>query len=271
MTILVTGATGHIGRHVVEQLLAAGADVRALTRNPATAALPPAVEIVAGDLARPDTVAPALDGADRLYLFPVPDTAARVTELARRSGIRRIVVHSCGSAAHGDYHLTVERAAANTNVEWTHLRPYGLMCNTLQWADTIRTESVVRAPHGRFTYPHVHEADIAALAVDALLTDRHVGATYTVSGPDAISQLDQARLIGEAIGREVRFEELDRDQTHHLYRSQGWSTEAIDRELFLLSEFVDKPAPLGTTVADLIGRPPRTFAQWAIQRAGTFR
>ncbi len=141
----------------------------------------------------------------------------------------------------------------------------------MYWAGSIRAESVVRAPHGRFTYPHVHEADIAAVAVAALLEDRHVGAIYTISGPEAITQVDQVSLISAAIDRDIRFEELNREQTFALWGNQGWPAEAIEHELFLLSEFIDEPAPLGTTVADLLGRSPRTFTQWAIEHAGDFR
>lgn len=272
MTVLVTGATGNVGRHVVSRLVGNGTPVRVLTRGPQTAALPRAAEVYAGDLTQPETVAPALDGVDRLHLFPVPETAARIVELARRSGVQRIVLLSCGSAGHGDeHHLTVERAVGNAGIEWTCLRPYGLMANALMWAETVRTESVVRAPHGGFSYPHVHEADIADVAVAALLDDRHIGATYTISGPEAISQLDQVRLIGTAIGRHVDFDELDHQRTHQLYGRLGWPTEAIDLELFLLSEFVDTPAPIGSTVADLLGRSPRDFAQWTAEHAARFR
>lgn len=175
MTILVTGATGHVGRHIVEQLAARGGPVRALTRTDHTAEPPEAVQVFMGDLTRPATVESALAGAQTLHL--VPETAVEIVELARRSGVRRIVVLSCGSAGHGDqHHLTVERAVENAGLQRTHLRPYGLMSNALLWAGSVRTESVVRAPHGQFTYPHVHEADVATVAVDALLDDRRAGA-----------------------------------------------------------------------------------------------
>src|SRR3990170_32540 len=97
MTILVTGATGHVGRQVVAQLVAAGAPVRALTRNPATAAFPAGVEVVRGDLLDPESLEPALTGVDRLYLFPEPRTATEVVAAAERAGVRRIVTLSSGA------------------------------------------------------------------------------------------------------------------------------------------------------------------------------
>ena len=211
----MTGPTGNIGRPVVGMLVQRGERVRALTRARAVAGLPDGVEVVLGDLERPETMAHALEGVEALHLFPVPDTAEQLARAARRAGVRRIVVLSCGSAGHGDeHHLRVERAVQDTGPQWTQLRPYGLMANALLWAETVRTESVVRAPYPSFSYPHVHEADVAAVAVAALLEEGHAGATYTVSGPEPLSQLDQARVIGAAIGREVGFQELDAAATH---------------------------------------------------------
>ncbi|TDD16806.1 SDR family oxidoreductase [Nonomuraea diastatica] len=307
MTVLVTGARGNIGRHVVAELLARRIPgVRTLIRqgltteparplhpvrassSPYPTSLPTAarqgrdatgitwpsglVQVVEGDLTRPQTVAPALDGAELLFLFPVPETAAEIVELAAVAGVRRIVALSCGSAGHGDeHHLAVERALAASRLEWTCLRPYGLMSNALLWAPDVRANSVVRAPHGRFCYPHVHPADVAAVAVSALLERRHVGAIYTISGPEALTQIDQARLIGEAIGRPVRFQELNDRETHELWQSWGWSAEEIDLELYVQSEFVQVPAPLGAVVDHLLGQRPRTFAQWAAEHATAFR
>ena len=143
MTILVTGATGNIGRHVVDQLMRTGARVRALTRNPAAANLPNSVEVIQGDLDRPETLPAAFENVERMYLFPIPATATEVAELAKKAGVRRIVTLSSASAPweakyhpRGIYSLLVERAAEAAGVEWTHVRPVGLMLSTLGWAET---------------------------------------------------------------------------------------------------------------------------------------
>jgi uncharacterized protein YbjT (DUF2867 family) len=277
MTILVTGATGNIGRHVVAQLMQAGARVRALTRNPAAANLPDGVEVVQGDLDRPETLQAAFEDVERLYLFPVPATATVVAELAKKAGVRRIVVLSSASAPweakyhpRGLYFLLVERAVEDVGAEWTHVRPVGLMLNSLTWAETIRAEGVVRAPYGNAAYPHVHEADVAEVAAAALLEDGHIGKKYMVSGPESITQIEQARAIGAAIGREIRFEELTPEQARSLW-SHFMPEDEIDTELMILGESVDKPKKVWPTYERVTGRPGRSYAQWAVEHANDFR
>jgi uncharacterized protein YbjT (DUF2867 family) len=277
MTILVTGATGNIGRHVVDRLMQAGVQVRALTRNPDAANLPDSVEIIQGDLDFPETLPAAFEDIEYMYLFPVPTTATEVAELAKKSGVRRIVVLSSGSAPweakyhpSGLYYLLVERAVEAAGVEWTHVRPTGLMLNSLTWAETIRAESVVRAPYGAASYPHVHEADVAEAATAALLDDGHVGKKYIVSGPESITQIEQARAIGAAIGRDIRFEELTPDQARKLW-GKFMTADDIDLELMILEESVTKPKNVWKTFEQITGRSGRTFAQWAVEHANDFR
>ncbi|MGS2642363.1 NAD(P)H-binding protein [Streptosporangium sp. LJ11] len=265
MTILVTGATGTVGRHVVDGLLRAGASVRALTRSPERAGLPPEVEVVRGDLTDPGTVESALTGVDRMYLFPVPETAETVTRLAAKAGVRHIVVLSSVSAAYaegdlsGDQHRTVEQAVEASGLAWTHVRPGEFMANVLfLWAPSIRAENVVRAPYGDAESAMVHEADIADVAVKALLEDGHAGATYALTGPQALTKVEQVRIIAEVLDRDVRFEELTRPQARELWISQGMPPEAAD----WLLEPPPAKAVVGPFAEQVTGRPSRTFAQW---------
>src|SRR5262245_27906628 len=133
MRVLVTGATGHVGRIVVEQLVAAGVRVRAMSRQP-SAAFPPSVEAVAGDLLDPLGMTPVLADVDRLYLFPVAATAREVVAAARRAGVERIVVLSSAAVTSGAdtaFHLPVEQAVEELGPEWTHVRPGEFMLNKL--------------------------------------------------------------------------------------------------------------------------------------------
>lgn len=273
MTIVVTGATGSVGRHVVDQLLAANRNVRAVTRNPATAKLPAGVDVVGADLAEPASLTPVFAGADRLYLFPYPETAIEVTELAERAGVRRIVTLT--SVLTDDepegvlYHLAVERAVESVEVEWTHIRPGMFAVNLLEWADSIRTESVVRAPYPGATQTPVHESDVAAVAVAALLEEGHAGKKYPLSGPESLTKVEQAQAIGVGLGREIRFEEITPTQWRQAMGAD-LPGEAIE---FLLAHWAAvsaDPEQVFSTVEDVTGHPARTLAQWAADHAEEF-
>jgi uncharacterized protein YbjT (DUF2867 family) len=294
MAILVTGATGNIGRLVVERLVREGRPVRALTRDPAAARakglFPGGVEVVAGDLHEPESLKGALDGADRMYLFPVAKTARQVAGLAADAGVRHVVTLSSGAVTGGldtDFHLPVEQAVEASGTAWTHVRPGEFMLNKLWlWGPSIRAERLVRDPNPDVAWCPVHERDIADVAAAALLddVDRHAGAAYDLNGPEFTSCRDQVRLIAEAIGEEIRVERVTPEEAREMYRRQGGF--AADNADFLLG-FTDyagndaDPAavadldlasygPMPTSEA-VTGRPARTFAEWAREHAADFR
>jgi uncharacterized protein YbjT (DUF2867 family) len=273
MTIVVTGATGLVGRRVVDQLLTAGQKVRAVTRDPATARLPGGVDVVRADLDEPGSLQPVLAGADRLYLFPRPDTARAVAELAHRAGVRRIVTLSSALAEQEPedemHHLAVERAVESVDVEWTHLRPGMFAANLLGWADSIRTEGVVREPVAAAAQAPVHESDIAAVAVAALLEEGHAGKRYRLSGPRTLTKREQAEAIGVGLERVIRFEEVTADRWR---AAEGGRLPAEVAE-FLLGVWVaaaKEPEPVLPTVREVTGRPARTLARWAADHAEEF-
>jgi len=214
--ILVTGASGNVGRQVVEQLVAAGEPVRAVSRDPARTTWPTGVETVAGDLV--GGVPPeAFHDVRAVHLFPAPEGVDDVVTAARAAGVEHVTVLSSLSASWETdnplqrRHTAVERAVEGSGLTWTHLRPGMFMTNTLAWAPAIRAGEAVRAPYGESVAAPVHEADIAAVAVAALLDPtRHAGAAYELSGPEALSQRDRVRVLAEVLGREVRFEEQSR-------------------------------------------------------------
>ncbi|MGC4902139.1 NAD(P)H-binding protein [Micromonospora echinospora] len=292
MTILVTGATGNVGRQVVAGLVRAGRTVRAMTRQPQTHRLPDRAEVVQGDFERPGTWRAVLDGVQSVYLFPFAYAATDhgFVDEALKAGVTRFVVHSAAAAGFtpgtgGDgalgRHLTDERVAHRglevlveaSGAEWTHVRPGLLAANALRWADRIRTERVVREPYASAGYPVVHEADVADVAVAALLTDDHVGAAYTVTGPVKVSQAEQVTAIGAAIGVQVRLEELDPAEARTQWLRDGFDEETADWMIALLADAVDGTGALPPTDTYLrvTGRPPRTFAQWANDHATDFR
>jgi uncharacterized protein YbjT (DUF2867 family) len=277
MPILVTGATGNVGRRVVDELIRAGASVRALTINPRKAALPPEVEVVEGHLGRLDAVAEAVAGVERMYLAPLPATVRDVVALAEDAHVRRVVDLSAygaeleASAQPGQWHFyAVEQAVEHSAVEWTHLRPGEFMTNTLAWADQIRSTGVVRGAYATSANAAIDLDDIAAVAARALLEDGHAGNIYQLTGPEALTQAQLARLIGDAIGREVRFEELTPDAAlaeltvRMGERAARWYLEG-------LAQMVDHPLTPTRTVEHITGRPATTFAAWARKHADAFR
>lgn len=268
--IFVTGATGKVGRHVVSGLLERDAAVRALAHHPEAAELPAGVEVVSGDISDPRSFDEDLDGIGTVFLlwpfFSDAGAGEAVEELA--SHARRIVYLSAEAAGRRpDSHwAVVENAVERSAAEWTFLRPTGFAANTLMWAGQIRESSAVRWPYGRAARSLIHEQDIADVAVRALTEDGHAGARYVLTGPESLTQADQVREIGEAIGREVRWEELPRERAEEELAGRVPGT-ALDT----WASFVDTPEVVTSTVEEVRGEPARTFAEWARDHADEFR
>lgn len=284
MAILVTGATGHVGRHVVRQLAEAGERVIAMTRDPASASFPAGVEVVRGDLLDPASV--PVDGVDRMYLFPEPRTATEVVGRARAAGVRRIVTLSSGAVTGGfdtDFQLPVEQAVEASGLEYTHLRPGDFASNTARlWGPMIRADRVVRYPEPDAPSLAIHDGDLAAVAVTALLTDGHAGRWYDLTGPERLTRREQVAAIGAALGEDVRYEVVSAEEARGILERQGgWAAENAG---FLLgfeeysaggtsSDDVDWDAMLVPlpTVEEVTGRPARTYAEWARENVDEFR
>ncbi|WP_069162089.1 SDR family oxidoreductase [Nocardia altamirensis] len=278
-TVLVIGATGHVGGQVVSQLSATGITVRALARNPAAAALPTGVEVVPGDLTAPATLIPALDGVDAVYLtWPMlsGDVAKAVVDvIAERTG--RLVLLSSGAVrddrddqdnAIGAAHAAIEAPIKASGLGWTFLRPHAFATNTLEWASQIRTGNIVRGGYGAAMMTLVHEADIAAVAVRALTTDGHVGVSYELTGSPALSRIDQVATIGAALGRPLEWAELPPEQAKQY---MDWvPRDAVDAVLEAFAALVDTPGQPTSTIQDVTGSPARTYAQWVADHVADF-
>jgi uncharacterized protein YbjT (DUF2867 family) len=267
MTILVTGGTGNIGRKVVDHLLARGAGaVRALTVNPAKAALPDGVEVAVGSLRKPATLPAAFDGVEAMYLAPTPDTVEEVLRLAREAGVRRVVDLS---GEHESWWGGVAKAVEVSGLVWTHLSPGDFMENALSWAPQIIATDTVREPypHGRST--PIAMDDIARVAATVLTTLGHEGESLPLSGPEILTRVDLADRIGAARGKPVRFETVTRDEAVAVLAPEMGDTAEwyVDT---ILAGSVDWPAEVQPTVERVTGAPATTFAQWALANAASF-
>ena len=276
--IVLIGGTGQVGRQVAAQLMERHLPVRVVTRGLNPAGAPPGAEVARADLADPASLEPHLAGAQAVFLlwpFTSPEMTAslapKVAEIAaRRAG--RIVYLSAQAAADqpGSFWALVEQAIEDSGASWTFLRPTGFASNTLLWADQIRSGDVVRWPFGAAVRALVDERDIAAVAVRALSDDGHEGARYLLSGPAVLTQAEQLAAIGQAIGRELRWEELPRQAALQALAA-AWGDRAFaETALDAWEWFVDHPETVTSTVQDVTGAPAHSFADWAAANATAF-
>jgi (4-alkanoyl-5-oxo-2,5-dihydrofuran-3-yl)methyl phosphate reductase len=279
--ILVTGATGTVGREVVTQLLAAGEQVRGMTRNPSTAKLDARVEVVKGDFAASDTLAKAVEGVEQVFSLTFgPQTGTHERDLAglaKKAGVRRIVKLS---AMGGDgetknairkWHEQGEEAIKETGISWTVVRPGGFMSNALHWRETVRTQGKVFSNYGDGKLPSVHPRDIAAVAVRALTSAGHERKTYHLTGPEALSVGEQVDILSEVLGRRIEYVPITDDVARQGMEKAGMSALIIDA-LIPFAAFIrsGRAAEVLPTVEEVTGRPALTFIDWARENAEAF-
>ena len=281
--ILVIGGTGNVGRHVVSQLAATGARFRAMTRNPDTLRLPPEVDVVRGDLTVPETLDRCLQDIDTVFLVWVAPPSAVVDALERISKhARRIVFLTAPlKTPHPffqqpnpsrDVAERIEQLIETSGLEWTFLRA-GMFAGNARhfWGTQIRAGDVVRWPYLEAPTAPTDERDLAAAAVRMLCEDRHAGAEYVVTGPQSLTQAEQVHIIGRAIGRSVRVEQMSPDEARSELLPVLGSLTFVNMLLNAWAAAIGQPAFVTSTFTELTGAPPRTFLEWATDHAAEFR
>ncbi|WP_097240231.1 NmrA family NAD(P)-binding protein [Streptomyces sp. 1331.2] len=275
--VLVIGANGSVGRHVVASLTEGGHEVRALVRDPARSVLPAGVEAVRGDLAVPESLEPALaGGVEAVYLmWPGLPVQPRVVESIARHA-KRVVYLSADVPDLADdepaviFHQEIERLIRRSGLSWTFVRAIDFAGNLLAWADQVR-EGVVRWPYGQARRSLVHERDIADVAVRALTEDGHDGARYVVTGPESLAHAELARIIGEELGVAVRWEELAPETAREQLTAAWGNAGFVESRLRAWESFTREPERVTDTVERVLGRPPRDFRSWVRDHAADFR
>ncbi|MEV5529905.1 NAD(P)H-binding protein [Streptomyces prunicolor] len=276
--ILVTGATGNIGSALVGELHACGArPLRGLTRDAARATFPEGVEAAEGDFGEPESWEHALDGVRSLFLVSRLGPDAQLIEAARLAGVEHVVLVSSitvqthphlGPAAEN---LAVERLLKESGMAWTILRPTQFASNALMWAASIRAGETVRAPYAETGLPTIHPADIASVARVALTEPGHQGRTYALTGPAPVTARQQVEAIAAALGRDVPFVEIGRQEAH-ARMAAIFGDEGADAVLDVTGGDVnDELLAVRDEVSRVTGSPARPFRQWAAENADLFR
>jgi uncharacterized protein YbjT (DUF2867 family) len=274
--ILVTGATGNVGAEVRAALTRAGEQVRALVRDSSKGDLPAELEVVEGDLDKPETLGDGLAGASAVFLLPGYRDMPGVLAAIRDAGVERVVLLSGTSAESGDtnnavtaYMLRSEAAVQDSGVPWTILRSFGMMSNTLRWKDQLAQGDVVSEPFADVPIAMVDPYDLGEIAARALSSDEHEGRTYMVSGGTAIVAADRVRILGQVLGRDLRLHAQSNEEAREQMRS-SMPKEYVDAFFdFYVDGSLDESQPQ-PTVRDVLGRPPMTFEQWAETHADAF-
>jgi uncharacterized protein YbjT (DUF2867 family) len=280
--ILVTGATGTVGREVVALLLAAGKPVRGMTRDAARAKFDPRVEAVQADFASPETLAKAVDGVERVFSLTLgPQTGTHERALAaaaKAAGVRHIVKLG---AMGGDgetrnairrWHEEGEQAIKDSGVGWTFMRPGRFMSNALHWRESIRKEGKVFSNYGDGKLPSVHPRDIAAVAVRALTGEDYFGKILEVTGPEALNMAEEVAILSNTLGKPIEYVSITDETARREMERANMPSYIIDG-LLPFAAFVrsGKAARIFPTVREVTGRPALSFADWAREHAAAFQ
>ncbi|MCV7090799.1 NAD(P)H-binding protein [Mycobacterium interjectum] len=276
MTIVVTGATGNVGRPLVAELVAAGARVRAVTRTPDAAGFPADVEVVG-------SAADALPGASAVFLNSraLGGQLAETVAHCGRAGVTKLVALSAINADddfsrqpsrfRGDRNKEVEQLAVDSGLAWVGLRPSVFATNFAgMWGAQLRAGDVVGGPYAAASSAPIVESDISAVAARALLTDDLVGQRIPMTGPRAFSNAELAGVIGEVLGRPLQYLEVPAELVRQRFIGLGLGAEFADAYIAMQAETLDKPALVTHDVEKILGRPATPFAQWVSEHRELF-
>lgn len=264
--ILVTAATGRVGRHVVDALTSQGHHVHAVSRRPVQPASERHFTWHQGDIRDPESLRPALEEVDALFLFPVFGGCDGFVRLARDAGVARIVLLSSAAVTDlqpnpiGRAHRQIEEVIEASGLEWTFVRPTVFMANDLAWEPAIRGHQPVELTHPNASMSPIGQHDIAMVAAHALTHDLG-GRTFEITGPESLTQVQRLRTIGDALGREIPWAEVP-ESTAAQRLSGAMPPEAVDYLLGNLRRALERPFQPTPDLPELLHRPARTYAQW---------
>ncbi|WP_308298943.1 NAD(P)H-binding protein [Streptomyces sp. GESEQ-35] len=277
--ILVTGATGKVGREAVGQLTALDRKVRALSRTPEEAGLPEGVDVVAGSPADPASLAAAFTGVTAALVVLSGDVAGEarnIAEAARAADVEHLVFLSSASVLHplphgiAEEHRAAEREITASGAATTFLRPGPFHANTSWWTKTVQESSSVRCWIGNNPGAPIDEYDIASAAVAALTQDGHRGKAYVLTGGEVLTSEEQARILGDVLGRSLSFSVASQEEVVEVFAGITGDRAAAETNVAALHSPEVPWATSTTAVRDLTGRDPRPYRAWAVANAALF-
>ncbi|MDI1446868.1 SDR family oxidoreductase [Polyangium sp. 6x1] len=279
----MTGATGKVGGAVLAQLVEAGQRVRALVRDPAKLGeIGGKVEVVKGDLAKPETLDAAFAGVDKAFVLStgadLPTLVGNAVDAAKKAGAKHIVFLSSSTAAEayetqiGRWHIEAEAKIKASGLAWTMIQPGAFASNTLSWAGSIKSQGAVFQPTGENKVAPIDPYDIAAVAVKVLISPGHEGKSYVLTGPEALSAAEQVAKISAAIGRPIKFVDVTEDAAREGMVRAGLP-EVFIRAILEAHAMVraGHGGAITTTVEELLGRKARTFDAWLMRHVKAFQ
>ncbi len=270
--ILVTGPTGTVGTELVRRLIQMGERPRIFLHNLSHMPnLDGAVEYAEGDLDCPETILPALDGIDRIFLLTYKTEQDRhVIQAAKMSqSVQRIVKLSTAEASlppqlgEDAWYQKREQLLRDSGLDWTFIRPTMFMSDALQWAGTIQKDQTVYFPGGSSQFAPIDPQDIAAVACATLLTSGHSGKAYELTGPELISPVQMVAVLSQAMEHDIRYVDVPEEKWGEQMKAYGAPVDLIDGliETFRLMR-QERFAHLSSDCKNLTGQAPHTFAQW---------
>ncbi len=282
--ILVTGASGNVGKTVLQEVAKSGAKHRAMYRSAAEAAKAPAgTETVIADFAKPETLSDALHGVESVYLVcsPIPELVqleSNMIDACVAAGVKHVVQNSALGAGGYDksfpsWHRKVEDKLRGTRLTWTILRPNSFHQNVVAFfAPTIRTQGVFYNSMRDAKNSFLDVKDIAVVAARSLAGGAHAGKIYDLNGPEAIDYTELARKISKVAGREVKYVDIPMDAQRKALLEQGmpeWLVSALlDLQQYYLS---GKGGETDGLLQKLLGRAPITMVEFLKENAAEFR
>jgi uncharacterized protein YbjT (DUF2867 family) len=281
MTYLITGATGEVGSRVVRQLLERNLRPRVLVRSEekARSLFGDRVDVCVGDLAAPDSVREAIQGADTVFLVNVgpaiPERDKATAMICKEVGVRRIIKLSSLDVEHGlaigAWHEKGEAAIRTTGIPFTFVRPTGFMSNLLEWAHSIRTEGVVRSSTADGRRPFIHSEDIASVCLAALVNDEYSGEVLPITGPESLTFGEVTAIISEAVARPLSYQVISDEEARERYSRISGSQEETEAHVALWRAIREgRLAATTDHVERILGRKPITLRQWASENVRSF-